>query len=61
MSGYGPFWHSICAGLLIITFAGGFVEAQDTIRTIPEDTLYQRILELEHSLNEINKTLAEQN
>ena len=61
MSGYGLFWHSICAGLLIITFAGGFVEAQDTIRTIPEDTLYQRILELEHSLNEINKTLAEQN
>ena len=61
MSGYGPFLHSIIAGLMIITITVSDVVAQDTIQLTHQDTLYQKILELEKSLNEINKTISEQN
>jgi hypothetical protein len=61
MSGNRPFLHSIVAGLIIIMTTGGNVEAQDTVRADPGDTTYQKILELEQTLNEITKTIAEQN
>ena len=61
MSGYGPFLHSIIAGLMIITITVSDVVAQDTIQLSHQDTLYQKVLELEKSLNEINKTISEQN
>ena len=61
MSGYGPFLHAAAAGLIMITVIGGIVEAQDTVRANSEDTIYQKILELEHTLKKLNKTIAEQN
>jgi hypothetical protein len=61
MSGYGPIRHLAVAGLIVITSFGGFLEAQDTVRTNFEDTIYNKILELEKNLHKIQNTIAEQN
>ncbi|MEN8227779.1 MAG: hypothetical protein ABFS38_06450 [Bacteroidota bacterium] len=61
MSGYGPLLHSIIVCLIVITISGRDVEAQDTLQVVHRDTVYQKILELEQTLKEINKTISEQN
>ena len=60
MSGYGPFLHSIAAGLIVLTFAGKNVSAQDTLRITHPDSLSKKIFELEQSLEEIKETLSDQ-
>jgi hypothetical protein len=52
MYGYGFFPHAIIAGLMIFTIHGKDLVAQDTI--------YQKVLELEQKLNEVTKTMDEQ-
>ena len=61
MSGHGPFRHSIIAGLIIITISTGSIEAQDTVQLNSKDTIYQKVIELERTLNELTKTISEQN
>ena len=61
MSGYGPFLHIIVAGLIIINITGTNCEAQDTVLANPADTISLKILELDSTLREIQKSIAEQN
>ena len=61
MSGYGPFRHSIIVGLIIITFSGVNVEAQDTVRVCSEDSIYHKIQELEKAVQELNGTIERMN
>jgi len=58
MSGYGPFLHAIIAGIIVLTFTGANVTAQDTLQANSGDSLSMRILELEQTLAEIQETLA---
>ncbi len=60
MSGYRQFLQSIVAGLIVIACTGRDVHAQDTVQPNPDDTISLKILELEKTLKEIQKTLSEQ-
>jgi hypothetical protein len=60
MQGYGFFQRLMLAGMIIIAIQGMDTRAQDTVRGNPGDTIYRKILELEKTINEMARTIAEQ-
>ena len=56
---YGPWFHSVIAGLLIIQCSGIVCHAQDTVQITYQDSIYQRILELENAINDMNRVISE--
>ena len=60
MSGYGPSRHLILIGLIICSITAININAQDTVHLNSKDSLYQRVIELERTFNELSNTISEQ-
>ncbi len=56
---YGPWFHIAIASLVIIQCSGIGCQAQDTVQTSQQDSIYQKILELENAVNEMNRIISE--
>ena len=57
---YGLFLYIIITGLILNLITGLESHAQDTVQNSYQDSLYQRVLELEKAVAEINESITEE-